>query len=191
MTDKVYITAQELLRDSYSLGIKIIESGFKPSFIIGVWRGGTPVGIAIQELLEYCGNPSDHISIRTSSYTGIGKRDNTVRVHGLDYIVKNINADDRLLIVDDVHDTGLSIQEIIYQIKHKCRKNTPNEIKIATVYYKPENNQVDFVPDYYIHATNGWLIFPHELVGLGPTEITNNKPGIEHIKDWLINHVPV
>ena len=34
---------------------KILKSGFNPDFIVGVWRGGTPVGIAVQEFLDYFG----------------------------------------------------------------------------------------------------------------------------------------
>ena len=63
---KKYITADELLLDSFKLGVDIYNSGFRPNFIVGVWRGGTPVGIAIQEILAYLGNESDHIAIRTS-----------------------------------------------------------------------------------------------------------------------------
>ncbi len=88
---KYYISADDLLLDSYKLGVKIFDSGFKPDFIVGVWRGGTPVGIAVQEVLEYLGSPSDHIAIRTSSYYGIGKQNKEVKVHGLDYIIQNIN----------------------------------------------------------------------------------------------------
>lgn len=36
---KKYITADELLHDSYKLGVQIHNSGFKPDFIVGVWRG--------------------------------------------------------------------------------------------------------------------------------------------------------
>ena len=50
---KTYITADELLLDSFRLGVQIHNSGFKPDFIVGVWRGGTPVGIAIQEILAF------------------------------------------------------------------------------------------------------------------------------------------
>ena len=51
-TRKTYINAQSLLEDSFRLGMQILESGFRPSFIVGIWRGGTPVGIAVQELLD-------------------------------------------------------------------------------------------------------------------------------------------
>lgn len=189
MSDKTYLTSQDLLRDSYSLAVNILESGFKPSFIVGVWRGGTPVGIAVQELLDVCGVKSDHIAIRTSSYRGIENRDAHVRVHGLNYILKNINAEDSLLIIDDVHDTGLSIQEVIHQINRKCRKNAPREIRIATIYYKPDNSKVDFVPDYYVHETDKWLVFPHELDGLSRDEIINDKPEIDHVKETLLRYI--
>ena len=86
--DKRYLTAQELLTDSFELGLRIFKSGFRPSFIVGVWRGGTPVGIAVQEILDHLGVKTDHIAIRTSSYYGIKKRDKTVRVHGLEYVIR-------------------------------------------------------------------------------------------------------
>ena len=51
--DKVFISAQELLVDSFKLAHQIYTSGFRPQFIVGVWRGGAPVGIAVQEYLDY------------------------------------------------------------------------------------------------------------------------------------------
>ena len=45
--EKRYVTAQELLLDSFQLGLRIFKSGFRPSFIIAIWRGGTPGGIAV------------------------------------------------------------------------------------------------------------------------------------------------
>ena len=92
--NKTYISAEELLLDSFRLGVQIHNSGFKPDFIVAIWRGGTPIGIAVQEILAYLGNETDHIAIRTSSYTGIGTRLDEVRIHGLDYLIKNINSED-------------------------------------------------------------------------------------------------
>lgn len=179
-TEKKYINAQELMEDSIRLGISILESGFRPNFIVGVWRGGTPVGIVVQELLDFYGVETDHIAIRTSSYTAIGERETEVRVHGLSYLIKNINAEDELLIVDDVHDTGLSIEAIIANLQLKARRNTPR-IRVATVYYKPSNNKTDRAPDYYLYETDRWLVFPHELDGLTLEEIFENKPGLKDI----------
>lgn len=179
--NKNYITANDLLLDSYKLGIKIFDSGFRPDFIVGVWRGGTPVGIAVQEVLEYLGSPSDHIAIRTSSYYGIGKQNKKVKVHGLDYIIQNINYEDQLLLVDDVFDSGSSIQAIVDTLHLKSRRNTPKDIRIATPWYKPNNNKTDRVPDYFLHETDEWLVFPHELHGLTEEEIFENKPGVKEL----------
>ncbi|WND03156.1 phosphoribosyltransferase family protein [Temperatibacter marinus] len=171
---KVYISAQELLDMSFKLGLNILESGFKPKFIVGVWRGGTPTGIAVQEVMEYYGLKTDHISIRTSSYVGM-QQQKEVHVHGLEYIINNINSEDSLLIVDDVFDSGRSVEALIQQLRHTCRKNTPEVIKVATCYYKPAKNVTSLTPDFYIEETDDWLVFPHELVGCSREEIKESK----------------
>ena len=78
--EKTVLTAQDLLEDSFNLGLQVLESGFEPTMIIAIWRGGTPVGMALQEILAYCGVESDHIAIRTSSYVGVDQR-GAVAVH--------------------------------------------------------------------------------------------------------------
>ena len=176
MVEKLYISAQELLDDSFRLAHRIYDSGFKPNYIVGVWRGGTPVGIAVQELLKYKGVPTDHIAIRTSSYTGIGEQSDDIRVHGLHYIIENMNAEDSLLIVDDVFDSGRSVKAIVDAIKILSRRNAPEIIRTATVYYKPSMAKVDIVPDFFIHKTDKWLVFPHEIDGLTEDEILLSKP---------------
>lgn len=181
---KVYISAQELLEDSFKLALQIHESGFKPDYIVGVWRGGAPVGIAVQELLHVLGVESDHIAIRTSSYTGIGERAKKVKVHGLTYLIKRLESEHNLLIVDDVHDSGLSIDQTIIDIKRACKKNTPT-IKVATPYYKPKNNKTDRVPDFFIHESEDWLVFPHEIDGLTTDEIRENRPELAAIADKI------
>ena len=120
--------------------------------IIGVWRGGTPIGVAVQEFFSVLGVPSDHIAIRTSHYTGIDERGFDVKVYGLNYIIKQVESEDSLLIVDDVHDTGVSIEKIVSDLKVACKKNTP-EIRIATPYFKPSKNTTNRKPDYYLHET--------------------------------------
>ena len=176
MVNKIFLTPQSLLDDSFRLGLKIIEDGFHPDYIIGIWRGGTPVGIAVQELLNYHEYPSDHIAIRTSSYVGIEQQNEEIRVHGLHYIIENVNAENSILIVDDVFDSGRSIVSVLERISVLSRRNAPEIIRIATVYYKPKKRKVDIVPDYYIHETDDWLVFPHELEGLTPEEVSASKP---------------
>ncbi|MYB34056.1 MAG: hypoxanthine phosphoribosyltransferase [Gammaproteobacteria bacterium] len=186
MTGKVYLPAQQLLEDSFRLGVRIVKSGFQPSFMIAIWRGGVPVGIAVQEMLAYHDMEIDHISIRTSSYTGINDRSVKIRIHGMSYLIKNIRHEDRLLIVDDVFDTGFTIQAVINHLRSRTRQNAPREIKIAVPYYKPSKNRVDFEPDYYIHETESWLKFPHSLEGLDIDEVRNNRP---HLFEIIKHHV--
>jgi len=178
--DKTVLTAQELLEDSIELGLRIVESDFEPTLIIAIWRGGTPVGMAVQEVLSYCGVKSDHIAIRTSSYVGVNER-GSVAVHGLNYIVKKICDDDRVLIVDDVFDTGNTIVAVIAELTRRARDNTPTDIRVAVPYFKPTHNETQMTPDYYLHETAEWLVFPHELDALTPEELRERRPEIAAI----------
>ena len=90
MAGKYYISAQSLLDDSFRLGSLVYESGFRPSFILALWRGAAPIGIAVQEYLAYRGVQSDHIAIRTSSYSGIDEQSREIKIYGMNYIIKRI-----------------------------------------------------------------------------------------------------
>lgn len=180
----MFISANDLLIDSFKLAKLIMDSGYEPNYIVAIWRGGTPVGMAIQEFFTYNKIETDHIAIKTSAYgKGIENMKEKISVNGLGYIVNKVNSHDKLLIIDDVYDTGLSVNEVIKKIKIKARKNAP-EIKIATVYYKPSNNKTQIKPDFYIHETNKWIVFPHELDGLTKEEIINGK-SLKNIKEFF------
>ena len=182
--EKLYVSAEELLRASYELAWRVYESGFRPDYIVGIWRGGAPVGIAVQEFFDLMGVASDHIAIRTSSYKGIGEREKTVQVYGLNYVIRQVESDNSLLMIDDVFDTGLSVKKVIEDLEKACKKNTPN-IRIATPYYKPENNMTDRTPDYFLYETSKWIVFPHELKGLSLEEIASNKPVLSGLIDKI------
>lgn len=183
--EKLFVSAEELLKDSFELGLQIFESGYRPTFIVGVWRGGTPVGIAVQEVLDLLGCKTDHFSIRTSSYYGMDKQSKEVQVFGLQHLVDTINVDDKLLIIDDIFDSGRSVDAIIKTLGEKCRRNTPDDIRVATVYYKPSRNATTRVPDFYLHETDEWTVFPHEMDGLSVEEIRKTKPLPERIYKLL------
>jgi len=173
---KTFISAESLLRDAMQLGMQILRSEFRPTFLVALWRGGAPIGITVQEVLEYHGVHCDHIAIRTSSYTGIDQQSKTVRVHAVDYLVSQLNADDQLLMIDDVFDTGLSLQAAINELRRRCRRNFPERFRTGAVYYKPSRNRTSTRPDFHVHTTEDWLVFPHELQGLTREEILANKP---------------
>ena len=91
-----------------------------------------PGGTAVQEYFEFKTHRSS--SVRTSSYYGINNQSKKIRVHGLHYLIENANADDRLLIVDDV-----------FRLRSQRRRadqgdfpaNTPADIRVACPWYKP------------------------------------------------------
>jgi hypothetical protein len=180
--EKKYITAQELLEDSFRLAAKVFEDGFRPQFIVGIWRGGAPIGIAVQEFFDFKKCETDHIAVRTSSYYGINQQNKEIKVHGLHYIIENANADDGLLIVDDVFDSGRSIDALIKQLNVQMRNNMPTDVRIACPWYKPNNRKVDIKPDYYIHESSEWLVFPHEISGLSADEIAAGKSDLSNIR---------
>ncbi len=175
---KTYLSADQLLCDSFRLAEQVYASGFRPTHIVGIWRGGAPVGIAVQEWLEYRGVESDHIAIRTASYTGIDQQSREVRVYALGYLIDTLNPDDHLLVIDDVFDSGRSIEAFLAELAARCRHNMPRTVKIATVYYKPARNQTALAADYYVHETDAWLVFPHEICGLSEAEIAAHKPEV-------------
>ena len=191
MENKQYIKEQTLIEDAFRLGVDIFNSGFRPSFIVGLWRGGSSVGIYLQECLQYLGVETDHISIRTS-YSGVDNYQqmiddpkNRIRVHGTQYLLENLNADDQLLIVDDVHSSGLTIQTVISHLEKRLKRNMPQKIKTATVWYKPGKLLTDRTPDFYLHETDKWLVLPYELKGLTDDQIKSNKPFLIDIMNTI------
>lgn len=173
---KTWLTADRLLEDSYRLANQVLDAGFAPTHIVGIWRGGAPIGIAVQELLAYRGVECDHIAIRTSSYSGIDQQEKEVRVYALGYLIDTLNPEDRLLVIDDVFDSGRSIEAFLKELAARCRHNMPETVRVATVYYKPSRNQTSLRPDFFVHETDDWLVFPHEICGLSEAEIRAHKP---------------
>jgi hypoxanthine phosphoribosyltransferase len=185
VADKTFLSANDLLEDAYRLALQVFESGYSPTAIIGVWRGGTPIAVAVHELLDYLGVKASHFPIRTSSYVGIGKRAGDVQVLGLEPIAERLGAGDRVLFVDDVFDTGLSIDATVHRLRSLCPPPGCPSVRVATTYFKPANNKTERLPDYYVHETEQWLVFPHELDGLSTDEILEHKPGGEVLRDVL------
>jgi len=192
--DKLFIEEQELLLDGYRLGMQIVDSGFRPDFMVGIWRGGSSVGIVVQECLQYFGIDSDHISIRTSyrgatTYQQMVDNAESIRVHGLQYLFEAMNADDSLLIVDDVYSSGLNVEAVIDRLSLKMRRNMPRDVRIAVPWYKPARNRTGRAPDYYLHEMDKWLVLPYELNGLTVEEIYEYKTGLgpifDELKDYL------
>ncbi|MFP7756331.1 phosphoribosyltransferase [Thermodesulfobacteriota bacterium B35] len=179
---KIFLDEETLILDSFRLGVRIFESGFRPTFIVGLWRGGSSVGIYVQECLQTLGIPTNHISLRTS-YRGQPYYHDTVasphaeiRVHGTQYLLENLNAHDSLLLVDDVFSTGRSIEAVLNKLRRHLKRNMPDRVRIATLWQRPAMRRTRLRPDFCLHSTDDWLVFPYEIHGLGMEEIRRHKP---------------
>ena len=188
-----FIAADDLLRDSFQLAANIFAAGFKPDFLVGLWRGGSAVGIAVQEGLDYFGTKTDHIAIRTSytgaaAYSQMVSKAEAIRVHGLQYLLENLSSHHSLLIVDDVYSTGSSVNAVIKQLSRKTRRNLPKDIRVATVWYRPTEKTLR-TPEYFVHETSDWLVLPYELSGFSVDELRANRPEMSDLIDRLAPHV--
>jgi len=186
---KNYVAADDLLLDSFQLAADIYHSGFRPDFLVGLWRGGSAVGIAVQEGLDHFGVKTDHIAIRTSyegqaSYSVMVDKAESIRAHGLRYLHERVSEHHSMLIVDDAYSSGSSVNAVISQLSKKSRRNLPHDIRIATVWYRPTERTIR-PPDYFVHETSDWLILPYELSGLSIATLRENKAEIRPVIDRL------
>ena len=180
--DKLFVAEEERLLDGFRLGRLIYESGFRPSFIVGLWRGGTAVGIVVQECLAVLGVQTDHIALRTSyegmdEYAATARRNAPIRVHGKQYLLDNLRREDRLLIVDDVYSSGRHVHAVIEALRVGTKRNMPADVRVAALWFRPTGTgKGHAAPHFHLRETQQWLVLPHELQGLSHAEIARHKP---------------
>jgi len=133
-------------KKSLELAKKISTSGFCPDVICGIWRGGATISIIIHEYLK------THIH----RLNGIICMPDSVRLN------EYIQSKDKILIVDDVLDTGNTIRALINDIIEECHVER-ELIKVAVLDFKPMNNKTSIIPDFYINITQKWIVYPHEI----------------------------
>ncbi len=183
--EKIFLDEETLILDSFRLGVQVFESGFRPTFIVGLWRGGSSVGIYVQECLQTLGVETNHISLRTS-YRGqpsyqeaVAAVDAEIRVHGTQYLLENLSSEDSLLLVDDVFSTGKSMEAVIKRLSRHLKRNMPKDVRIATLWDRPSFRASEIDPDFYQNRTEDWLVFPYEMSGLTMEEIREHKLFLE------------
>jgi hypoxanthine phosphoribosyltransferase len=128
---------------------KIRKDNFKPDVIVGVSRGGWPPARVISDLLE---NPN-LANVRVEFYVGVAE---TKGEPTLTQPVSVKVSGKKVLVVDEVADTGKSLQ----LIKEHLQKEGASDVKIAAVYLKPWSI---IKPDYYAKETSRWIVFPWEI----------------------------
>lgn len=185
--DKVFIDEAEHILDGFRLGRRIFESGFRPSFIVGIWRGGSAVGMVVQECLATLGIETDHIALRTSyagreEYEATAEARRPIRVHGKQYLLENLRREDRLLIVDDVYSSGRHAHAVVDALRTGTKRNMPADVRIAAIWFRPTLDAHN-TPDFHLRETDKWLVLPHEVMGLTRVEIAVHKPWLVELID--------
>ena len=132
-------------RDVNTLCRDISLDKFDPQVIVGISRGGLTPGVMISHWMQRPFKP-----IKTSL------RDFP---EWEDYLPKK--TDERVLIVDDICDSGETFQKISDFIKER---GVSVEVRFASLWW---NNEVDFEPHYYVQecakdSEGIWIHFPWE-----------------------------
>jgi len=175
---KHFISANEFQIDCFELAHMIHNSDFIPDVVVGVWRGGSTPAVAIHEYLKYKGHAVSSNVLITQSYTGIGKQSEDVKVDISNTVLQELRIANKILLVDDVVDSGNTICAILAFLK---QQQVVSDIQIASVYYKPTTSSI--APHFYIHESSEWIVFPHELEGLTPSEIRKKESFIDKSVD--------
>lgn len=145
MSKKIWYKWNEMRRDVNTLCRTISLDKFDPQVIVGISRGGLTPGVMMSHWMQKPFKP-----IKTSL------RDFP---EWEDYLPKK--TDERVLIVDDICDSGETFQKISDFIKERGMKV---EVRFASLWW---NNEVDFEPHYYVQecakdSEGIWIHFPWE-----------------------------
>lgn len=170
--DKRYISADEYLLDQWRLAEKVRAGGWRPDYLVGLWRGGAPAAIAVHEFLKFTGWDVRHLPLKCGSYTGIGQSGGKVEFTFGDEVFSLFRSGDRVLFVDDVFDTGRTAAAVVERMRA-----TRAEARVACVYFKSSTSGSGIMPDYFVRDLgDDWIVFPHELEGLSAAEVRVKSP---------------
>jgi hypoxanthine phosphoribosyltransferase len=176
--DKYFISPDELRLGAVQLARQVYDNRFVPNRIIGLWRGGAPIGLYVHEALKVLGIRADYVPVITRGYKdGIDQKLARVAVLGTDALAGMTRKTDEVLVVDDVWDTGRSIDAFLSMFQVVTGENHPEKVRIGTVYFKPARNTTNKRPDYHVHTTEKWLVFPHEFGDCTSDEIERHMGG--------------
>ncbi|MFX0014510.1 MAG: phosphoribosyltransferase [Promethearchaeota archaeon] len=178
MTKFRIVSWQEIDHLARNLFHLIKNDGFEPEIILGISRGGTIPARLLSDMFDAeipfkkGGNISILASMQIKFYTGIAE------THTRPVVAQDVTVEiqqKRILLVDDLVDSGESVQCALDYLKLK----NPKEIRIATLLYKPWSK---VTPHYYVEESNEWVVFPHEYYEF-MTERTLSK-GYDTAEAW-------
>ena len=178
---KIFLPYQTVRNNAIKLAYRIYRSGFVPDVIYVSLRGGAYLGNVISEYFKFIrleDRPVYFAAVVARSYSNI-KVQSRIKVEGWTYNPEHLRQGDRILLVDDIFDTGRTINHLVELV---LEKGIPRkDIRIAVHDYKirnylPERPPVQ--PDYYCvkhvierEEDDNWIHYSsHEMVGLTAQE---------------------
>lgn len=152
MVEVVYVSWREVVDLCYKLAEDIINSGFEPDVIVAVLRGGVVPALLLSDILGV----NEFYAIRIKHW-GIAEEVCTVPI--VEQLPQKKLQGVKVLIVDEVADTGKTLIKAVEEIK----KLNTLEVKTAVLHLKPSSV---LVPDYYVLKLNKWvwIFYPWSLV---------------------------
>jgi len=176
----------DVVRDNaLKLAHRIYSDNFIPDVIYVSLRGGAYLGNIISEYFKIVHKrtrPVYYAAVVARSYTDVAKADR-VKVDGWTYSPDHLRVGDKILLIDDIFDSGKTINHLAQII---LEKGIPRrDLKIAVHDYKyfyDKEEQLVIQPDYWcrkheasIHDEGYWIHYmSHELMGLTETELEEN-----------------
>ena len=158
MADKLIISFEEYTKTVEKLAIQI-HKDYKPTVLVGIMRGAAPIIDILSRILKL---PIAYIVIQ--SYSGKGMEDKQGELMFAREISSLANEKDfeRVLLIDDLSDTGLTLNKSIEWLKnYDPIKNNIKEIKTACLWKKKSSS---FEPDYcpIKLEDDPWIVQPTE-----------------------------
>jgi len=164
------LTWNDIAELTLELAEKVIDSGYRPDVAVAVLRGGY---IVAKLLCDYLGVESI-ATVEVKFYKGVGeKAERPVVITPITHDLRG----KKVLIVDDVSDSGRTLQVVI----DLARLHGAKEVRSATLYLKPWSITI---PDYYVRETKSWIVFPWEI-GEVLKELAKKFGGYENAVNML------
>ncbi|WP_443738496.1 MULTISPECIES: phosphoribosyltransferase [Treponema] len=178
---KEFLPYDKVRNDAIKLGHKILQDGFVPDIIYTSLRGGAYMSNVISEYFKLAlkgKKPVLYAAVVARSYTDIKEHD-CVRIDGWTYSPEYLRPGDKILLVDDIYDSGRTLNFLVEAL---LEKGVPrSDIKVVVHDYKnfTYKKTLPIKPDYWcrkfdINSENDdrWIHYmSHELVGLKPEEL--------------------
>ena len=158
MAEKLIIKFNEYLDTVEKLAL-VINQKYKPTVLVGIMRGAAPIIDILSRILKL---PTAYIVIQSYSGSGIeNKQGELIFARDISSIASNIDYE-RVLLVDDLSDTGLTLNKSIEWLKqYEPVKNYIKEIKTACLWKKKSSSfEPDFCPIRL--DSDPWIVQPTE-----------------------------